>query len=117
MAKAWVLKNRRGGLIVRARGVVDGKQVSRDKTIPNADQELAEETARELNRRFMLGELGWLTEPRAPRRASKRRSAPGFTAYSDKWLEELAPFDPSPERYLVALTASRPRAVPALSSR
>ena len=89
MAKAWSLKDRRGGLVVRARGNYEGRSFSRDKTIPNGDQQLAEETVRELNRRFMLGDLTWLIEHRMRPKAKARRSAPGFTTYSNQWLEHL----------------------------
>ena len=76
MAKAWILRDRRGGLLIRARGTVNGKAVSRDKTIPNADQQLAEETERELNRRFILGDLSWLIEERSSTRRTRLRLRP-----------------------------------------
>ncbi len=89
MAKAWTLKDRRGGIIVRARGNVDGRSVSRDKTIPDANQGLADETVRELNRRFMLGDLTWLTENRRASKPRRAPSVPAFKAFSDQWIDDL----------------------------
>ena len=59
MPRARVGRDDRGRLCVFGRAVVRGVEKRRRIVIPGDDEALAVETARELNRRFALGDLAW----------------------------------------------------------
>jgi integrase len=65
----------------------DGQRLRKRLIVPDDDEALAAETARELNRRFALGDLSWFQEE-SHRVASKPAArAPTVSDWCDRWLE------------------------------
>jgi hypothetical protein len=87
MAKARVGRDDRGRLCVFGRAVLGGVERRRRIVIPSEDEALAEETARELNRRFALSDLSWFE--REAKQPGQPRRLPTFDEWSQRWLEDL----------------------------
>jgi len=87
MARARASRDDRGRLCVFGRAVVRGVEKRRRIVIPDDDEALADETVRDLNRRFALGDLAWFEERHdEPRRV---RQALTLADWSERWLEQL----------------------------
>ncbi len=96
MARAWVSRERGGRVCVHGEGTIEGRRVQRRLRVAGNDEDLAQETARQLNGRFILGDYGWLLERKKPRRPRRSRRpatliAPTLGEWIDTWLETVRP--------------------------
>jgi integrase len=91
-ARKWI--DDRGRLRVVGQGTVDGRRIRRYRIVPGNDGDLADEIVRQLNVRFALGDLSFLTrnakggqvsEP-APKTADHK-----FGEWAEQWLESSKP--------------------------
>ncbi len=76
MARATVLWDRSRGtpaLYVYASGKVDGRRKQRRMRIARNEEALAEEVARELNRRFLLGDFSFFEKGGSRAQAARKQ--------------------------------------------
>lgn len=91
-ARKWV--DDRGRLRVVGQGTVKGRRVRRYRIVPGNDEALADEIIRQLNVRFALGDLSFLTGNARGGQASE--AAPNtaehtFGEWAEQWIESYKP--------------------------
>lgn len=88
LARARIGRNARGELTVFATASVGGARLRRKRRIAGDDEELAAEVARQLNARFILGDLSFFDDPEP---ATERAARHPFADVAKTWLESVRP--------------------------
>ncbi len=87
-ARVWIEPST-GRVNVIGQGIVNGKRLTRRMSVAENNRDLADEIARELNRRFMLLDFSWLLASPAPERPTV--SPATFAEWAPRWLQSYRP--------------------------
>ena len=91
-ARKWV--DDRGRLRVVGQGNVGGRRIRRYRIVPGNDEALADEIVRQLNVRFALGDLSFLTgnvKSSQVSEAAPKTAEHTFSEWAEQWLDSYRP--------------------------
>ena len=99
MARASYRRDSRGDLYLYLFGKVDEDKIEVRRRVPGDDEDLAQKTVDEFNRRFLMGDVSVLTDAirerrdrqrwRGKHRPRARARAVTLSAWRDQWLEQI----------------------------